>query len=182
MEEQKNQDKTYTTTNITPQTTKTNKRATGTDERSEKSNTTKKKYIQNPENIPYYEGDALDRRIYQNDRNKQQLKEEGDIVNSSDDESIQPSDEDAQGNVLAEEELASIRMSDAQRTPNKEDGKPAAQPENEDSSPSPEPNRKRLEKQEHEADNINKIFASLAKCTQNNSKNKEKNTRWKLRP
>jgi hypothetical protein len=56
------------------------------------------------------------------------LNEEGDIVNSSDDEFIQPSDEYAQGNVLTEEELASIRMSDAHRTPNKEDGKPAAQP------------------------------------------------------
>jgi hypothetical protein len=61
-------------------------------------------------------------------------------VNSSDDGFLQPSDEDAQGNVLAEEELASIKMSDSHRIPNKEDTKPAAQPENEDSSPSPEPN------------------------------------------
>jgi hypothetical protein len=61
MEEQKNQDKTDTKTNITPQTTKTNKRETGTDERSEKRNITQNKYIQNLENMPYYEGDALDR-------------------------------------------------------------------------------------------------------------------------
>jgi hypothetical protein len=60
MEEHNKQDKTDTTTNITPQTTKTNKRATGTDERSGKGNITQKKYIRNPENIPYYEGDALD--------------------------------------------------------------------------------------------------------------------------
>jgi hypothetical protein len=73
------------------------------------------------------------------------LNEEGDIVNSSDDESIQPSDEEAQGNVLAEEKLSSIRMSDTHRTPNKEYGKPAAQPEKKDSSPLPEPNRKRLD-------------------------------------
>jgi hypothetical protein len=71
MEEQNKQDKTYTTTNITPHTTKTNKRATGTDERLEKRNITQKKYIQNPENIPYYEGDTLDRQINQNNRNKQ---------------------------------------------------------------------------------------------------------------
>jgi hypothetical protein len=93
------------------------------------------------------------------------LNEEGDNVNSSDDELIKPSDEDSQGNVLAEEELASIRMSDAHQTPNKEDGKLAAQPENEDSSPSPEPNRKILDKPEHEADNIKKLFANLAKST-----------------
>jgi hypothetical protein len=61
MEEQNKQDKTDTTTNITPQTTKTNKRSTGTDEQSEKCNITQRKYIRNPENIPYYEGDALDR-------------------------------------------------------------------------------------------------------------------------
>jgi mannose-6-phosphate isomerase class I len=40
-------------------------------------------------------------------------------VNSSDEEFIQPSDEDAQGNVLAEEELTSIKMNDAHRTPSK---------------------------------------------------------------
>jgi hypothetical protein len=42
-----------------------------------------------PENIPYYEGDELARRIYRKDRNKQQLNEEGDLVNSSDEEFIQ---------------------------------------------------------------------------------------------
>jgi hypothetical protein len=67
-------------------------------------------------------------------------------VNSSDDEFMQPSDEDAQGNVLTEEELTSKRMSDVHLTPSKEDSKPAAQPENEDSSPSPEQHRERLNK------------------------------------
>jgi hypothetical protein len=52
--------KTDTTTNITPHATETNKRTTGTDERLEKRNVTQKKYIRNPENIPYYEGDSLD--------------------------------------------------------------------------------------------------------------------------
>jgi hypothetical protein len=65
-----------------------------------------------------------------------------------------------------EEELASIRMSDTHQTPNKEDGKPASQPENEDSSLSPEPNRRRLNKQEYEADNMKKLFPNLAKNTQ----------------
>jgi hypothetical protein len=142
-----------------------------------KRNITQKKYIQNPENIPYYKGDELNRLIYQKDRKKQQLNEEGDILNSSDDEFIQPSDEDAQGNVLKEEELTSIRMSDARRTPNKEDSKPAAKPENEDSSPSPEPNRKIIDKREHEADKIKKLFASFAQSTKKQLKEQgEKHT------
>jgi hypothetical protein len=85
--------------------------------------------------MPYYEGDALDRKIYRKDCNKQQLNEEGDLVKSSDDEFIQPSDEDVQVNVLTEEELTINRMSDVHRTPIKKDSKPAAKPENVDSSP-----------------------------------------------
>jgi hypothetical protein len=59
IEELNNQDKTETTPNITPQITKTKKKATGTEERSVKRNITEKKYIRNPENIPYYERDEL---------------------------------------------------------------------------------------------------------------------------
>jgi hypothetical protein len=61
IEEQNKQDEIDTTTNITPHATKIDKRATGTNELSEKRNVTQKKYIRNPENIPYYEGDSLDR-------------------------------------------------------------------------------------------------------------------------
>jgi hypothetical protein len=57
-------------------------------------------------------------------------------------------------------------MSDSHQTPNKEDSKSAAQPENEDSSPSPEPNRRRLNKQEHEADNMKKRLANFDENTQ----------------
>jgi hypothetical protein len=60
-------------------------------------------------------------------------------------------------------------MNYSHRTPNKEDSKPAAQPENEDISPSPEPYRRRLNKQEHETYNMKKLFATLAENTQNNS-------------
>jgi hypothetical protein len=116
IEEWNKQDKTETTTNITPHATKTKNKATGTDERSKEDKVTHKKYIRNPENIPYYEGDSIYRRIYRNDRNKQLFNEAGDIVNSSDEDFMQPSDEDAQGNVLAEKELAIIRMNDSQRT------------------------------------------------------------------
>jgi hypothetical protein len=94
------------------------------------------------------------------------VNKEGDLVNSSDEEFIQPSDEDTQGNVLTEEELTSIKMNDAHRTPRKEDSKPAAQPENKDSSPSPEQHRERLNKRDHESENIKKLFASLSKSTQ----------------
>jgi hypothetical protein len=42
---------------------------------------------------------------------------------------MQPSDEDAQGNVLPDEELERKRAAAAQKTPRKEDSKPAAQSE-----------------------------------------------------
>jgi hypothetical protein len=106
LEELDNQDKTENPPNITTQTSKTNKKATGIEERSVKHDITHKKYIRNPENIPYYQVDTLDRRIYQQDHNQQQLNEEGEPMNSSDDEFVQPSDEDAQCNVLTDEELA----------------------------------------------------------------------------
>jgi hypothetical protein len=79
---------------------------------------------------------------------------------------VQPSDEDAQGNVLTDEELTRKRMSDVHRTPNKEDSKPAAQPENEDSSPPPEKQRERLNKRDNESENIKKLFANLTENTQ----------------
>jgi hypothetical protein len=103
IEEQNNKDKTETTPHITPQSSKPRKRTTGVEARSTKSSTPREKYIRNPENIPYYDGDTLDRRIYRRDRNKHQLDEDGDPINSTDDEFMQPSDEDAQGNVLPDE-------------------------------------------------------------------------------
>jgi hypothetical protein len=92
IQEENKQDKTDTTTNITPHATNTNKKATGTDGRSNKDHVNQKKYIRNPENIPYCEGDSLHRRINRNDRNKQQFDEAGEIVNSSDDNTMQPLD------------------------------------------------------------------------------------------
>jgi hypothetical protein len=106
IEEQNKQNKTLTTTNVLPYATKTSKRTTGTEERSKKRNRTQKKYILNPENIPYYEGDSLDRQINRNDRNKEQFDKAGDVVNSRGNGFMQPSDEEPQGNVLAEEEQA----------------------------------------------------------------------------
>jgi hypothetical protein len=72
------------------------------------------------------------------------LEKDGETINSTDDEFVQPSDEDAQGNIRKDEELARQRMANVQRTPSKEDSKPAAQPKDEDSSPPPEQPRERL--------------------------------------
>jgi hypothetical protein len=129
IEEQNKQNKTDTTTSVTPHTTKTSKRTTLTEERSEKRDITKIKYVRNPESIPYYEGDSIHRLINRNDHHKEQFDEAGDVINSSDDDFMQPSDEDPQCNVLAEEEQAFIKMNDPHQTPNKEDKKQAAQPE-----------------------------------------------------
>jgi hypothetical protein len=119
IEEKNNIDKKETTPHITPQTYKPSKTTTGVEVRSTKSSTPREKYIRNPENIPYYDGDTLDRRIYRRDRNKHQLEEYGDPINSTDDEFMHPSDEDAQGNVLPDEEIERKRMDVAQQTPNR---------------------------------------------------------------
>jgi hypothetical protein len=95
---------------------------------------------------------------------------------------MQPSEEDPQGNVRTEEEQALIKMKDSHRIPNKEDKKQAAQPENGDSSPSPEPDRKRLSKKEDKAENMKKLFATLAENTQKQLREQGENTQWKLRP
>jgi hypothetical protein len=100
IEEQNNKDKTETTPHITPQTSKPSKTKTVVEAGSNKIITPHEAYIWNPENIPYYDGDTIDRIVYRRDRNKQQLDEDGDPINSTDDEFMQPSDEDAQGNVL----------------------------------------------------------------------------------
>jgi hypothetical protein len=115
----------------------------------------------------------IHRRINRKDRHKRQFDEDGDVVNSSDDNFLQPSDEDAQGKVLTAEEQTLIMMNDSHQTPNKEGTKPAAKPENEDSPPSPEPNRRKLRKQEHESEHIKKLFATLAENAQKQLRDQE---------
>jgi hypothetical protein len=87
-------------------------------------------------------------------------------VNSSDDDFQQPSEGDAKGKVITAEEQTLIMMNDSHRAPNKEDTKPAANPEDEESPPSPEPNQTILRKQEQESDHMKKLFATLAENTQ----------------
>jgi hypothetical protein len=173
IEEQNNKDKTETTPHITPQTSKPSKTTTLVDARSNKSITPRESYIRNPENIPYYGGDTLARRIYRHDRNKHQLDEDRDPINYTDDKLMQPSDEDAQCNVLPDEEIERKRVAAAQKTPNKEDSKPAAQPEAEESPLSAEQSRNRLRKQHHESETMKQLFANLARDNQKQFKEQE---------
>jgi hypothetical protein len=98
------------------------------------------------------------------------LDKDGGTINSTDDEFVQPSDKDAQGNVLTDEELTRKRMADVQRTPSKEDSKPSAQPKYEDIPASPEQPRERLRTRYHESEQMKQLFADLAKDTQNQFK------------
>jgi hypothetical protein len=131
---------------------------TGFEEGSIKSSTSREKYIRNPENIPNYDGDTSARRTYHRDQNQHQLDEDGETINSTDNKFMKPSDEDAQGNILPDEEIERKRMADVQRTPSKEDSKPAAQPEIEEIPLSAEQPRNRLRKRYHESEQMKKLF------------------------
>jgi hypothetical protein len=74
------------------------------------------------------------------------LDEDGETINTTDDEFMQSSDEDAQGNALPDKELTRKRKADVQRTPKKEDSKPAAHQEDEERPISAEQLRERLRK------------------------------------
>jgi hypothetical protein len=70
-------------------------------------------------------------------------------------------------------------MNDFHRTPNKEDTKPAAEPEDQESTPSPEPNRIRLRKQEYETEQMKKLFSTFTENTQKQLQEQGENTQWK---
>jgi hypothetical protein len=101
------------------------------------------------------------------------LDEDKETINSTDDEFMQPSDKDAQGNVLPDEEIERKRMADVQRTPSKEDSKPAAQSESEESHLSAEQTRNRLRKRYHESEKMKKLFADLPRDNQKQFKEQE---------
>jgi hypothetical protein len=86
---------------------------------------------------------------------------------------MQPSDEDAQGNILSDEEIKRKRMADVQLTPSKEDSKPAAQSEVEESPLSAEQPRNRLRKRYDELEQMKKLFADLARDNQKQFKEQE---------
>jgi hypothetical protein len=118
-----------------------------TNEPTEKRDIPQGKYERTPERIPYYELEKIYQRVKRKDQHKQQFNEDGEVIHSIDDDFHQPSDEDAQGNVLMKEERALVTMNCSHRTPNKEDTKPAAKLENQEIHLSPEQNQKILRKQ-----------------------------------
>jgi hypothetical protein len=90
---------------------------------------------------------------------------------------MQPSDEDAQGNVLPDKEIERKSMADVQRTPSKENSKPAAQPEGEEIPLSAEQSRNRLRKRYHESEQMKKLFTDLVRDNQKQFKEQgEKHT------
>jgi hypothetical protein len=90
------------------------------------------------------------------------VDEDGEPINSTDDEFMQPSDEDAQGNVLPDDELERKIAAAEQKNPSKEDSKPAARSEAEEIPLSVEQPRQRLRKRNHESEEMKQLFAKLA--------------------
>jgi hypothetical protein len=86
---------------------------------------------------------------------------------------MQPSDEDAQGNVLPDDEIERKRAAAAQKTPSKEDSKPAAQSEAEEIPLSVEQPRNRLRMRNHESEAMKQLFADLARDNQKQFKEQE---------
>jgi hypothetical protein len=90
---------------------------------------------------------------------------------------MQPSDKYAQGSVLPDEELTRKSMANVQQTPSKEDSKPAAQPEDEESPLSAEQPRERFPRRYHESEQMKKTFADLVRDNQKQFKEQgEKHT------
>jgi hypothetical protein len=138
--EQNKQNKENTTQNVTPHTARATTTQTGTEtakESTEKRDRPFEKYVSNPENTPYYDRDKLYRRIDRKDQNKQQFDEDGEVIDSRDNEFKKPPDEYAQGNILTMSQLLINGMEKSNQTPNKQDAKPAAKEEEQETPPSP---------------------------------------------
>jgi hypothetical protein len=94
--------------------------------------------VHNPEKIPYYEGEKTYRRSNRKDRNKQQVDEDREVIDLIANGFKEPSDKDEQGNVLTTDELALNGMDNSNYTPYKQDAKPAAGHEEQETPPSTE--------------------------------------------
>jgi hypothetical protein len=64
-------------------------------------------------------------------------------------------------------------MNDSHRNLNKQDEKPAAEPEDQETLPSPEPNRRRLRKQERETEEMKKLFKTFTENTRKKLREQE---------
>jgi hypothetical protein len=108
---------------------------------------------------------------FRRDRNQHQLDEDGETINSTGDKFMQPSDEDAQGNVLPDEEIERKRMADVQQTPSKEDKhnekmkRALYLPSN--------PETDSVNDTNHESEQMKKLFADLVSQRQQQKQFKE---------
>jgi hypothetical protein len=84
-----------------------------------------KQYVRNPGGTSYYKEDAIYQRKDRRDRHKHHLDLDEKVVNSSDDGFEQPSDEDAQGNVISIHKMDIDAEDDITQMPNKADAKPS---------------------------------------------------------
>jgi hypothetical protein len=123
--------------------------------------------------MSYYEGEKIHRIINRKDWHKQQFDADGEVIDSRYIGFQQPSDEDEQGNVLTTDELAPTKINESHRTPKKQNAKPAAEPEDQETRPSPEPNWRRLQKQDHETETMKKLFARFTENTQKQLREQE---------
>jgi hypothetical protein len=136
-----------------------------TKESTEKRDRTHKKYVRNPEDHPYHEGDKIYRRRDREDRHSEQFDEDHQVIDLSNKGFEQPLDEDAQGKIASMRRMDIDREDDIKQTPNKEDAKPAAE-EQEQASPSPEIKDRRSRKQDDETKKMKKLFAVFTANTQ----------------
>jgi hypothetical protein len=85
------QNKENTAQSVTPHMARaTTKQTETTKESTEKIDRPHEKYVRNPENIPYYDGDKIYRRIDRKDRDMRQFDEDVEVINSSNDKFKQP--------------------------------------------------------------------------------------------
>jgi hypothetical protein len=115
-EKQKKTKKTNNTQSVTPHTTKTIKKTTGTEETNKQTNKHRKEiYLKENTNETQKTYLTTNRKLSINKSTERIVRpnKDGDIVNSKDDNVQQPSDEDAQGNVLTAEEQTLIMMNNS---------------------------------------------------------------------
>jgi hypothetical protein len=91
------------------------------------------------------------------------------VIDSSDEGFEQPSDEDAQGNVLTMRQMDIDREDGTTQTPNKQDAKPEAE-EEEQVLPSTERQDRRSRKHDYETEKMKKILAVFTTNTQKTTK------------
>jgi hypothetical protein len=117
--------------------------------------------VRNPETHPYHEGEKEYRITDRKYRNKQKFDEDGEVINSSDEDFEQPSDKDSQGNALSIRRMDIDGEDDINQTPNKEDTQSAVESETQ-TLPLSEKQERHLIKHDDDTNKIKKLFAIFA--------------------